>query len=148
MKGVSRPRDTQIYADLAAVLGLEGGPVFFQTSSFEAFSKAVMRGRRGAGRIAAAGLGAKSTPTSTHTYACFSPAWSVTKSGEIVIGRLALGAFGDRVQAEYSEVHAGKTYPYTGELTLRGTTMFGMLTSPMEDLSIYLCLCPPPHGCS
>ena len=146
MKGVSRPRDAQIYADLAELLGLDGGAVFFQTSRSEAFKDRIMRaGREGASLATAMppDLGRSRSRAATRVYACFSPAWSVTKSGEIVIGRLALRTDGEQIHAEYSEVHGGKRYPYAGEFFLQGTSMFGMLRSPKKDLSIYLCLNQP-----
>lgn len=148
LSGAALPRDPSVHADLAAALGFEDGLAFYKEAPLNDFRA------RLSDRFPAMALKDEPEPeelsgsldvpeTLEGLYACFSPAWSVTKSGQTVLGTLTLVAAGDRYQATYSETHGGVTHAYIGDLFLRDTAMHGMLLPERGDLSVYFCLNRP-----
>ncbi|MEO0681626.1 MAG: hypothetical protein AAF192_14555, partial [Pseudomonadota bacterium] len=108
----------------------------------EAF-EAALRARHPHLALAADASSAEVATRSTTVHACFSPAWSVTKSSELVIGTLELRRDGDRTMAGYGERHDGVDHVYAGELHAGASSRFGLLLSEDGQLSVYLCLNPP-----
>lgn len=147
MQGRALPRNPQIYADWARVLGTERDPDWLARCPLDAFAAELVflfnadpAALRQLAQSAAAPDAAAGFSLYAH-YACYSWAWSPYYRGHVIRGALELRrAARGHAEAEYRERLLGRTVAFSGEALVARNTVHIALHGPDEVSPLFLSL--------
>ncbi|WP_019013115.1 hypothetical protein [Elioraea tepidiphila] len=148
MQGRALPRNPQIYADWARVLGTERGADWLARCPVEAFAAelvSLFNADPAALRRLADAPAAEAGPAAGFAlyghYACYSWAWSPYYRGHVIRGALEIrrGARGHD-EALYRERLLGRAVGFSGEPLVTGNTLHIALRGPDEVSPLFLSL--------
>lgn len=141
MQGRSLPRSSIIYEDWARLLGSQHSGSWLASCAVGEFASelaalfGVERATLLAGDQAHGGTRARSFDYLAGTYLCYSPAWSPYQAGNIIRGRLTVGAgHGTGLAVRYAEVLMGQEISFVGDATVPGRSI-GMLLREVHGSS-------------
>jgi hypothetical protein len=146
LQGRARPRDSGLYDDWAAVLGLDRPGSWVAACSLDEFVDALCA--RGPmprevllQRAAAFGGTSGRAPELHGRYVCYSHAWSPYFRGRLIRGELVFGVAGDgrRVGARYTEYLPTRTIRFDGAVTRTERAIYLDLRAP-DGVHVLLCL--------
>jgi hypothetical protein len=151
MQGRALPRNPQIYADWARVLGTGRGADWLAHCPVDAFAAelvSLFNADPAALRQLADAYGAEAGAAAGFTlfghYACYSWAWSPYYRGQVIRGALEIRrAARGREEAQYRERLLGRPVAFTGEPLVAGNTLHIALHGPDGVSPLFLSLLAP-----